>query len=72
MVMSLPAETKEKAKVARPRNRGSRGPTPPVRGRWPEGPEGVGNAAYERPLREGAHRRRPLGASLVTFCASRK
>ena len=23
---------------------GVRGPTPPVRGRWPEGPEGVGNA----------------------------
>ena len=29
MVMSLPAETKEKAKVARLRNRGSRG-TPPM------------------------------------------
>ena len=41
-----------------PRKRGP-GTTPPVRGRWPVGPEGVGNAACERPLREGAHRRRP-------------
>ena len=38
---------------------GGPGTIPPVRGRWPVGPEGVGNAAYERPLREGAHRRRP-------------
>ena len=43
------------------------GPTPPVRGRWPEGPEGVGNAAYERLLREGAHRRRP---PTILWCLS--
>ena len=37
----LPAGTDCRTKVTRSRKRGP-GPTPPVRGRWPEGPEGVG------------------------------
>ena len=54
-----------------PRSRGSRGPTPPVRGRWPVGPEGVGDA-YEHRRKPGVHRRKSPGAFLVPFWASKK
>ena len=54
-----PPDETASSTVGYPRKTGGLGPTPPVRGRWPEGPEGVGKAACEHPLRVGAHRSRP-------------